>query len=66
MKRPKRNMENTTTKMERLLLLRPFIAPVSEVNRGVFLRRGCMGETEERSDIRKTTIISEERRSKER
>jgi len=44
MKRPKRNMENTTTKIERLLFLRPFIAPISEVNRGVFLRRGCMGE----------------------
>jgi hypothetical protein len=49
MKIPKRKMEKTTTKMEKLLFLRPFIiAPVSELKRGVLRRNGCMVEKEKK------------------
>ena len=56
MKTPKRKMEKTTTRIERLLFLRPFIVPVSAVNRGDFLRGGCIvrernkSEKQERED----------------
>jgi hypothetical protein len=72
MKIPKRKMEKTTTKMEKLLFLRPFIiAPVSELKRGVLRRNGCMVEKRKKKEkeiIIRIIIkkISEQRRSEKR
>jgi len=58
MKTPKRNMENTTTKMEMLMLLflLPFIVVTVSEFGGLFLRRGgCM--VERKSEQEKKALV---------